>query len=127
MSYGVWIYITGTNYLYDSIYTTHTLVLDVLQNVQVLNIYSHKYESVSALSILRVRIFGILSLGPRKYLGWKQPLDFYLFRCNTCGYFHIDYQHGFDHAATCPFEQVVAFSEISPELGPSAPLNRKTS
>lgn len=84
-----------------------------MSGLQILNAYSRKYESVKLSSILKARIFGIAKLGPRKYLGWRRATDFYLYKCNGCGKLHIDYKQGYDRASTCPFENVVALSNIS--------------
>lgn len=49
---------------------------------------------VSALQRLRVKMFGHIVAGMDR-LHFKKPTRIYLFKCQDCGAYNLDYLHGF--------------------------------
>ena len=72
--------------------------------MKALNVYTGEIEEIELNPIqkLILSLTGIVRIGFRKYPGWRGSLPFYLYKCQICGEYHIDYPHGYTGYLRCP-------------------------
>ena len=72
--------------------------------VTAVNTYTREKERVelSLLQVIRLKLFGSVPVGERRYKNWRKPIKFYLFKCSRHGIYCLDYPHGYRGILWCP-------------------------
>jgi len=77
-----------------------------MPTVKAFNLYTGSEEKVklTLLQWLKLKLFGITSVGKRRYPRWRGHLPFYIYKCPNCGGMHLDYPHGYRGVLLCSQE-----------------------